>query len=135
MERIAIIGSKLYENKIKIKDFIFKLKQNIKTPFIIVSGGTPNGADKYVKKYSIEFGLQYKEYNLPSTSYNLYSAMRPEWYNKPRKNYDYTIRNRIMISNVDKVVIFINEEEKNNIEINDILKQLQRTKKKVIIIH
>ena len=37
--RVAIVGSRRYENKKKIKDFIFKLKQKHGDKTIIVSGG------------------------------------------------------------------------------------------------
>ena len=49
--RVGIVGSRRYENKKKIKDFIFKLKQEHGEDTIIVSGGCKNGADKYAKKY------------------------------------------------------------------------------------
>ena len=37
--KIGIVGSRRYENKKKIKDFIFKLKQEHGTDTVIVSGG------------------------------------------------------------------------------------------------
>ena len=37
--KVAIIGSRRYENKKKIKDFIFKLKQQYGDKTIVVSGG------------------------------------------------------------------------------------------------
>ena len=36
--KIGIVGSRRYENRKKIKDFIFKLKQEYGTDTIIVSG-------------------------------------------------------------------------------------------------
>ena len=60
--KIAIVGSRRYENKRKIKEFIFKLKEEYGTDTIIVSGGCKDGADKYAKKYALELGLQYEEY-------------------------------------------------------------------------
>ena len=49
--RVAIIGSRRFENKKKIKDFVFKLKEQYGTDTIIVSGGCKTGADKYAKKF------------------------------------------------------------------------------------
>ena len=37
--KVAIVGSRRYENKKKIKDFIFKLKNEYGEKTIIVSGG------------------------------------------------------------------------------------------------
>ena len=51
--KVAIIGSRRYENKKKIKDFIFKLKDKYATDTVIVSGGCKHGADKYAKKYAL----------------------------------------------------------------------------------
>ena len=54
--KIGIVGSRRYENKKKIKDFIFKLKQEHGIDTIIVSGGCRDGADRYAKKYALELG-------------------------------------------------------------------------------
>ena len=50
--KVAIVGSRRYENKRKIKEFIFKLKNEYGEKTIIVSGGCKSGADKYAKKYA-----------------------------------------------------------------------------------
>ena len=44
--KIAIIGSRRYENKKKIKDFIFKLKNEYGARTVIISGGCKDGADR-----------------------------------------------------------------------------------------
>ena len=62
--RVGIVGSRKYENRKKIKDFIFKLKNEKGTDTIIVSGGCKTGADRYAKKYALELGLQYQELSL-----------------------------------------------------------------------
>jgi len=53
MERIAIIGSRTYTNKRKIKEFIFGLKEKFKDELEVVSGGAREGADKYNKPYNV----------------------------------------------------------------------------------
>ena len=57
--KIAIIGSRRYEHKKKIKDFIFKIKQQYGENTTIISGGCKTGADRYAKKYALELGLQF----------------------------------------------------------------------------
>ena len=69
--KIGIVGSRRYENKKKIKDFIFKIKQEKGIGTIIVSGGAKDGADKYAKKYALELGLQYEEYPPSHFPHNL----------------------------------------------------------------
>ena len=48
--RVGIIGSRTYENKRKIREMIWKLKNQFKEELTIVSGGCIDGADKYAKK-------------------------------------------------------------------------------------
>ena len=60
--KVGIVGSRKYENRRKIKEFIFKLKNEKGTDTIIVSGGCKSGADRYAKKYALELGLQYQEF-------------------------------------------------------------------------
>ena len=48
-----LLGSRRYENKKKIKDFVFKLKQQYGDKTIIVSGGCKQGADRYVQEICI----------------------------------------------------------------------------------
>ena len=56
--KVGIVGSREYENRKKIKEFIFKLKHDKGDDTIIVSGGCLQGADFYAKKYALELGLQ-----------------------------------------------------------------------------
>ena len=59
MAKIAIIGSRGYTNKRKIKEFVFKLKEKLGDELEIVSGGAKEGADKYAKKYSLDFEVNH----------------------------------------------------------------------------
>ena len=51
--KIGIVGSRLYENKRKIKETIFELKRMFGEELTIFSGGSGDGADKYAKKYAL----------------------------------------------------------------------------------
>jgi len=73
--KVAIIGSRHYENIRKIKETLFQLKQKFKDDLIILSGGAQYGADKFARKYALEFGIKYQEFNPAHTTKNLYSAM------------------------------------------------------------
>ena len=50
--KIGIVGSRKYENRKKIKEFIFKLKNEKGSDTIVVGNGSKFGAGKYVKKYT-----------------------------------------------------------------------------------
>ena len=47
--KVALIGSRRYENKKKIKDFVFKLKEQYGDNTIIVSGGCKQGLTSMLK--------------------------------------------------------------------------------------
>ena len=107
--KVAIVGSRRYENKKKIKDFVFKLKEQYGTDTIVVSGGCKQGADKYAKKYALELGLQYEKYPPFHDVHNLYCTMPESRYSKPYSIKNYHARNKIIAGTSDFVVAFIPE--------------------------
>jgi len=131
--KIAIVGSRRYENKKKIKDFIFKLKQEHGEDTVIVSGGCKNGADKYAKKYTLELGLQYEEYPPFHEVHNLYCPLPESRYGKPYSVKYFFARNKIIAGTSDFVVGFIPKgvESKGTMSTINYAKKMD---KKVIII-
>ena len=131
--KVALIGSRRYENKKKIKDFIFKLKQQYGNDTIIVSGGCKQGADKYAKKYALELGLQYEEYPPFHEVHNLYCVLPESRYNKDFSMRNFFVRNKIIASVSDFIVAFIPNgvEAKGTISTLEYAKKLD--KKRVII--
>ena len=107
--KVAIVGSRRYENKKKIKDFVFKLKEQYGTDTIIVSGGCKTGADKYAKKYALELGLQYEQYPPFHEVHNLYCTMPESRYGKPYSIKNFHARNKIIAGTSDFIVAFISE--------------------------
>ena len=109
--KVGMVGSRRYENKRKIKEFIFKLKEEHGTDTIIVSGGCKQGADKYVKKYALELGLQYEEYPPFHEVHNLYCTMPSSRYGKPYNIKNFFARNKIIAGTSDFVVAFISDSD------------------------
>ena len=107
--KIAIVGSRRYENKKNIKDFIFKIKQQYGENTTIVSGGCKQGADRYAKKYALELGLQYEEYPPFHEVHNLYCALPESRYDKPFSMRNFFARNKILAGTSDFIVGFIPE--------------------------
>ena len=105
--KIAVIGSRRYENKKKIKDFIFKIKREFGENTTIVSGGCKQGADRYAKKYALELGLQYEEYPPFHEVHNLYCTLPSSRYDKPFSMRNFFVRNKIIASACDFVAGFI----------------------------
>ena len=132
--KIAIIGSRKYEKKRSIKDFIFRIKEKYGDTITIVSGGCKDGADKYAKKYAIEFGLQYEEYPAAHQPHNLYCVLPENRYNRPYSVKHFFVRNKIIASVSEMVVAFIPEGIKSNGSL-DTIKQAKKQGKKVKIIY
>ena len=131
--KIAIVGSRRYENKKKIKDFIFKIKQEHGEKTIIVSGGCKTGADKYAKKYALELGLQYEEYPPFHDVHNLFCTMPESRYRKPYSIKNFHARNKIIAGTSDFVVAFIPKGVESNGTMSTINYAKKFEKKYVII--
>ena len=131
--KIAIVGSRRYENKKKIKDFIFKLKEEYGTDTIIVSGGCKQGADRYAKKYALELGLQYEEYPPFHEVHNLYCTLPSSRYGKPYSVKNFFARNKIIAGTSDFVVGFIPEGVDAKGTINTLSYAKKFNKKRIII--
>ena len=131
--KVAIIGSRRYENKRKIKEFIFKLKNQYGENTIIVSGGCKQGADRYAKKYALELGLQYEEYPPFHEVHNLYCTLPSSRYDKPYSVKNFFARNKIIAGTSYIIVGFIPDgvEGRGTMNTIDYAKKLD---KKYIII-
>ena len=112
--KIAIVGSRKYTNKKKIKDFIFNLREKYGTDITIVSGGAKDGADKYAKKYALELDVRYEEYPPFHEVHNLYCGLPENRYGKPYNIKFYFARNKIIAGVSDIVVGFIPRGQKSN---------------------
>ncbi len=132
-QKIGIIGSREYSNKRKIKDTIFKLKNKFGENVEIVSGGCPHGADKYAKKYALDFELKYREFNPAHTVQNLYSAMHENYYGKEYTPKHFFHRNKLLAKYVDYIIAFIPKDAPSNGAI-DTVKHAKKLGKKVVVI-
>ena len=127
--RIGITGSNVYEDKRKIKNFLFKLKGCDDVE--VVSRGNKDGADKYIKKYALEFDVNYIEVPVAHTSRSLYSQLPDLYFNKPFSIRNYFIQQNIYIKQCDKFIIFGADGDK---VINNLLNAINKVKKNIIII-
>lgn len=108
--RVGIVGSRVYENKLKIKEFVFKLKNKFDgqdSRVIVVSGGCKDGADRYAKKYALEFGLDYEEYPPQHQQHTLYCVLPPSHYNKIYHPSNFHMRNKAIARSSDYIIGFI----------------------------
>ena len=105
--KVAITGSRYYENVRKLKDALFQLKTKFGDKLIILSGGDQYGIDKFAKKYALEFGITYQEYNPAHTPKNLYSAMSDNYYDKPYHVSQFHHRNMLLAKACNVMMLFI----------------------------
>jgi hypothetical protein len=131
--KIAIVGSIKYENTRKIKNLLTSLKQKFNDELIIVSSGNKQGGDKHIKKFSLEFGIKYKEFNPAHTVQNLYSAMSERYYGKPYHVSQFHHRNMLLAKDCNYMIALIPEGVQHN-ELQSAIKQAIKLDKKVVII-
>jgi predicted Rossmann-fold nucleotide-binding protein len=131
--KVAIVGSRKYTNRRKIKEFIFKLIQKHGTDLTIVSGGCQDGADKYAKKYALELGAQYREYPPFHEVHNLYCVLPESCYSKPYNMKYFFVRNKQVAQNSDIVIGFIPDGDPAKGTIST-LKYAKKFNKKTMII-
>tara|TARA_R100000541_G_scaffold753_1_gene4321 strand:+ start:22864 stop:23268 length:405 start_codon:yes stop_codon:yes gene_type:complete len=132
--KVAIIGSRMYENTRKMKDTLFQLKRKFGDKLIIISGGAKDGADKFARKYSLEFGIKYKEFNPAHTIKNLYSAMSEIYYEKPYHVSQFHHRNMLIARDCDVMIAFISNGDEKSSGSMSAIKQAKKLNKPVTII-
>jgi predicted Rossmann fold nucleotide-binding protein DprA/Smf involved in DNA uptake len=133
MPKVAIIGSRDWTNQRKTKDIIWQLKQKFGPELTIVSGGCPTGADKLARKYAIEMGVQYVEYNPAHTVRNLYSAMPDSYYGKPYHVTQFHHRNDLIAKNADYCIALIPKTASKSTGTAYTIKRFKKLGKPVVI--
>lgn len=131
--KIGITGGRTYENKIQIKKFLHKLREQDSVKVVVVSLGDTSGADKYVKKYALEFGYTYQECNPEYTTKNLYSILSEAHYNKPYTPRAIHVRDKIFCSYVDRCIVFDNTNM-TEVKIVNLVKLFTRKNKQLIVL-
>ena len=132
--KIAIIGSRVYSNNIRVKNFIYELKVKYKDEVTIVSGGQPQGADGFAKKYALEFDMKYVEFPPRHYTYNQHCILDQSHYGKkyfPKNFYD---RNKQIVEYSDYVVAFMPKDDYTKGTLHTI-EEAKKLNKKVIILH
>ena len=129
--KVAIIGSKDWQSRRKIQEVISRLKQMDESVTILGQGGK-EGAPLMVKKYALEFNMNYVEFNPSYTGRNLYSAMPDAYY---RKSYHFSqlIHRMTLIANAcDKMLILANGNLDS--QLDAAYKRAKKLKKSIVIL-
>ncbi len=131
--KVAIIGSRKYENKRRIQEFVFKLKKKYGEELEIVSGGQKDGADGFAKKYALEFDIRYSEFPPAHYSFNQHCVRESYKYGRPYAVWHYHDRNKHLIEYSDVVVAFTLKEEMSSGTESALKEAIKKEKKYVII--
>lgn len=129
--KIAIIGSRDWQSKRKLQDVLSRLKQ-LEEPVTILGQGGNEGAPAMVKKYALEFGMNYSEFNPSYSGRNLYSAMPDAYYGK-KYHFSQLLHRMTLIANAcDKMIIL--SSEKLDPQLDTAYKRATKLQKSVVIL-
>ena len=107
--KVAVIGNKNWQNRRKVQETLNGLKSKFEEVIIVGAGGN-EGANSMIRKYALEFGMDYKEYNPSYSGYNLYSAMPKTYYGKSYHFSQLHHRMKLIAQNCDYMIIMTNED-------------------------
>ena len=110
MTKVAVIGNTGWQNKRKVQDTLQMLKRKFPDELMIIGAGGAEGANLFVKKFALEFNMQYKEFNPSFSGYNLYSAMPESYYGKKYHFSQLHHRMKLIAEHCDYMMILTNEE-------------------------
>jgi len=111
MTKVAVIGNTGWQNKRKVQETLQMLKHKFNNGLIIIGAGGNEGANYYVRKFTLEFGIQYKEYNPSFSGYNLYSAMPESYYGKKYHFSQLHHRMKLIAEQCDYMMILSNDTD------------------------
>jgi hypothetical protein len=109
MAKVAVIGSTGWQNKRKVQQTLQELKKKFQDDLIVIGAGGNEGANHMVRKYAIEFGIDYREFNPSFSGYNLYSAMPETYYGKSYHFSQLHHRMKLIAQQCDYMMILTSE--------------------------
>ena len=111
MIQVAVIGSTGWQNKRKVQQTLQELKRKFGETLTVIGAGGVEGANSMVRKYAIEFGIDYTEFNPSFSGYNLYSAMPESYYGKRYHFSQLHHRMKLIAERCDYMIIMTNESQ------------------------
>ena len=110
MKQVAVLGNTNWQNRRKVQKTLTELKDRFGDAVTVLGAGGKEGANSMIRKYALEFGLNYQEYNPSFSGYNLYSAMPKSYYGKQYHFSQLHHRMKLLAQNCDYMIIMTNEE-------------------------
>jgi hypothetical protein len=132
--KIGITGSPRWENKFKIKNSIFDLKNRFNSDLLIVTRGNIDGVDIIAKSVCMQLGIEYKEVLAMHQSWNNHCADIKLAYNKPYKVQNFFVQNKMFVEYCEYFLIYWNDADNVVSTQTDLLKKIIKSNKKHIVI-
>jgi hypothetical protein len=133
MKRIAIIGNTGWQNRRKVQETLQSLKQQFQDDVSIIGAGGNEGANSMIRKYALEFGMNYEEYNPSFSGRNIYSAMPDSYYGKPYHFSQLHHRMKLIAERCDYMMIMTNEDALDPV-LKTAYNNVNKLKKPVVIL-
>ena len=131
--KVAIIGNTGWQNKRKVRDVLFELKQRFGSDLTVLGAGGNEGANFMVRKYALEYEMRYQEYNPSFSGYNLYSALPESYYGKKYHFSQLHHRMKMLSQNCDYLMILTNEAKLDPV-LKTAYNTANKSEKKVVIL-
>jgi len=131
--KIAVIGNKEWQNKRKVQDVLNNIRKQFENNAIIVGAGGTEGANYLVRKFALEFGMKYEEYNPSYSGRYLYSALPESYYGKKYHFSQLLHRMRMLAENCDYMII-LNNENKMNPQLKTAYSKINKLNKPVVLL-
>ena len=112
--KVGIVGSRRWTDRRKIFDFVGLCKNEFGEDLEIVSGGCPDGADRYAKEAALKLGVKYVEFPPLHKPWNAYCPEAAYLYNQPYHVRYFFMRNKQIAERADKIVAFIPSNHTSN---------------------
>ena len=132
MTKIAIIGPETCQKTKKVKELLFSIKKHYQN-VTIHSGGNRTGIEKDVKKYALQFEMDYSEFNPCYTGFNEYSFLPEKYFQKQYHPSQEISRYWMLIQKSDLIFVGYEPEYKLWNKIFKPLKSYAEKRKKQII--
>jgi hypothetical protein len=133
MNRVAVIGNTGWQNRRKVQETLQQLKQRFGNELIVIGAGGQEGANSMVRKYTLEFGIKYEEYNPSFSGYNMYSAMPESYYGKSYHFSQLHHRMKLIAERCDYMMIMTNEDALDPV-LKTAYTNINKLKKPVVIL-
>lgn len=134
VSKIGIIGQESYNNTSAIGKVFNLIKKSYGHYVTIATGGSDIGAENIAKKWALELGMDYVEYNPSYTGKRIYSALPDLYYGKKYHISHLTDRYKQLVKDCDYIILFQNTKTELAFELNYALNFAKKLKKKLLII-